>query len=217
MNSEPRTTLLLGGLGLALVGLHELLPFALNWMSASYGLESVIRSAAAQSAQLVVLLASCIVLAFGFRHEKGIVGTSVLGRAALLLVGLALPVQALASWAVLRGAASDTGPALVFVTALYLLPIVAMSVAAVVVARRRVLEGFARWALIGVAAAELLVFVLISIPSADQDYTTALVLYITATPPLLLTIAGITYAAYGRSAAIRRRVRSVYRQWRMTT
>ena len=216
MNSAPRTTMLLGGVGLAVVGLRELLPFVLNWMSDTSGLESVIRSGPAQGLQLIVLLASCVVLAFGWRKETGIVGTSVLGRAALLLVGLAFPIQALASWAVLRGAPSDTGAALLFVTALNLLPIAGMSVAAVAVARRRVVEGFARWVLIGVAAAELLTFVLTSIPITNQGYWAAM-FYITAILPATLAIAGVTYAFSGRSAAVRRQARTIYSQWRLTT
>ncbi len=221
MNSAPRTTTLLGGLGLALVGVLELLPIALNWFPSAYDLQSVFRSAPAQGVHLVVLLATCVILAFGVSREGGIVGSSRLGRVALLLVGLAFPIERFVSFGLFIGGVDGTEPGFVVGTVLQVLPIAAVSVAAVVVARVHVLEGFARWILIGCAGAQVFEFVFVAVlatvPNAAQSPDLAVLDSVTALPPLLLLAAGVGLAFDGRSGVVKQQLRAVYTQWRLTT
>ena len=214
MNSlGPKATTLLGGLGLALVGLLELSWLVPSWFPISSDAQSVLLGGPAQALVIAVLLASWVILAFGFRGEAGIVGSSVLGRIALILIGLVGPIQTLVSFAFLSGGLVGTVQGLWIGTALQLLPIVAIIGAAVMVARAQVLDGFARWILVGVAAAEVLVFALSAVPNASQAYYIAVLFYLAALPPLLLAIAGVSFALQGRSAAIKQQLRTIYAKW----
>lgn len=228
-SSSSKTTSF-GGLGLALVALIPLLPLIATWFPNASESLSLLGSAPGQIVVDLILLASCVILAFGYRREEGIVGTLVLGRVGFLLLGLASPIQYLFSFS--TGALNIGGAsgAVWFGTALVLLPIVATVMAALAVVRAHILAGFARWILLGVAAAEVTQFALsvaawlaLFVQSqstgqnALQDYYTAVVLYLPAVPLLLLLSAGVSFALEGRSASIRRRLQTIHAQWRATT
>jgi hypothetical protein len=206
-------TTLIGGLGLALVGVLELLPIVLNWFPAAYDTQNALRSGPAQSLQIIALLVSCVILAFGLRREGGIVGASAVGRMLLVLWGLANPIAVFVSFALVAGGLAGTLPGVVTGTVFQLLPLLALAGAAIMVARAHVLDGFARWILVGVAATEVLLFSLSALQNAPQAYYAIVFSYGAAIPPLMLAAAGVSVTLYGRSAAITQRLRAIYAQW----
>ena len=217
INSTPPTTTLVGGLGLALAGLLGVLPIALNWIPGAGELQSVLSTGPAHIIRVLALLAGCVTLAFGFRTETGIVGSSTAGRIALLLLGLGFPLQSLVSVAILSSGAVGSWQGVVAGTVLQLLPIAATFVAGVVVVRAQLVTGVARWGLCGVAAAEALVFLLSLRIDAPQSYLFVVLFVLAALPPLLLAVTGASLALHGRTAAITGRARRVYLAWRLTT
>lgn len=229
-DSTPSTTTSLGGVGLALVAAIPLVAIVAPWFSIAGDSFPLLRSAPSQIVVDLILLASCVILAFGYRAETGIVGASMLGRVGFLLLGLSSPIHYLFSTLTIILTIGESPGALGVGTALALLPIVATALAAVAVVRARVLAGFARWILLAVAAAEVAQFALSAAgeialftqtPSAVADglqsYYTVVVVYLPAVPLLLLLAAGVSYALEGRSAGIRRRVQTIHAQWRATT
>jgi hypothetical protein len=116
----------------------------------------------------LLFLAATVILALGWPGERGVAGSSIVGKAALIAFGVfpllnivllwqvlpAVPVGADAVWTLvgdLAGAAA-------------LLGLAAGVVAGVAVLRARVLHGFAGWALLVVAAWDVLFFALQTLP-----------------------------------------------------
>jgi hypothetical protein len=228
-SSSSKTTSF-GGLGLVLVALIPLVALVATWTPNASESFSLLRSAPSQIVVDIILLASCLILAFGYRGEQGIVGTSVPGQIGFLLLGLTSAIQYLFSFLTISLNVSGSPGAVWIGTALELLPMVATVMAAVAVVRAHVLAGFSRWILLAVAAAEVAQFALsagteIALlaqsqstgQNALQDYYTAVVLYLPAVPLLLLLSAGVSFALEGRSAGIRQRLQSIHAQWRATT
>jgi len=226
----PSKTTSFGGLGLALVALIPLVALIATWFPNASESFSLLSSAPTQIVVDLLLLASCVILAFGYRREEGIVGTLVLGRVGFLLLGLTSPIQYLFSFSTAARNIGGSSGAVWFGTALVLLPTVATVMAAFAVVRAHVLAGFARWILLGVAAAEVGQYALLAAAeialfaqsqstgqNAFQDYYTALVLYLPALPLLLLLGAGLSFALEGRSVGIRQRLQTIHAQWRATT
>lgn len=216
-SSDPNRTTLLGGVGLALVALIPLAALIATWLPNAGGLFSVLRSAPGQIVVDLVLLASCIVLSFGYGSEQGIVGPSVLGRVGFLLLGLASVIQYLFSFLMIALNFGGSPAAIWVGTALELLPTAATTMAAVAVIRAHVLAGFARWILLGVAAAEVVQFALSAVQYASQGYYIAVLSYLAALPLLLLLSAGVSFALDGRSVRIGRRLQTIHAKWRATT
>lgn len=217
MNATPRTTTLVGGMGLAVVGLLGLLPFVLDWVPAAPDSLSVLRSGPAQGIRDLALLVSCLILAFGLRHETGISARSLPGRVAFVVLAVAFPVQRLASFVLLSPGQSGTPSVVVVGTALEILPIAAVLVAAVAVVRAGILDGFARWSLLVYGLTEAIVFAMVNVPNASQTYTLVVFFYVAALSPLLLLAAGASFVLSGRSAAVKQKVRAVYVRWQATT
>jgi hypothetical protein len=97
-----------------------------------------------------VFLGAVIVLAFGVRTESGIVGTSILGKVALILCGLATFAMAALSTIPAPTLDSPSDVTELYVTAGQFAPIVAdlaLIVASAVVIRANVVSGVARWSL----------------------------------------------------------------------
>ena len=208
--SGSHRTTFFGGLGLALVALVQLVPLVGSWIPNDGPV--FVNSVASQIVVPLLLLVSCVILAFGFRGEQSVVGSSVLGRVGLLLLGLTSPIQIAFSYLAFAGHVGS--PAAVWTgTALEVLPVVATAIASVAVVRAHVLTGFARWILVGVAGAELIQFVLSSVPNATQGYYVAVLFYAAAVPPLLLLSAGVSFALEGRTASIRQRLQVIYAKW----
>lgn len=218
MNSSgPNRTTLLGGVGLALVAVIPLTALIATWLPNDGELFSVLRSAPSQIVVDLILLASCIVLSFGYRSEQGIVGPSVLGRVGFLLLGLTSAIQYLFSFPMITLNIGGPSAAMWIGTALGLLPTAATTMAAVAVIRAHVLAGFARWILLGVAAAEVVQFALSAVQNASQGYYIAVLFYLAALPLLLLLSAGVSFALEGRSVSIGRRLQTIHAKWRATT
>ncbi|MBW4033165.1 MAG: hypothetical protein HIU88_10950 [Acidobacteria bacterium] len=195
----------------------QLVPVIATWFPSAGESFTLLRSAPSQIIVDLLLLASCVILAFGYRGEEGIVGPSVPGRVGLLLLGLASPVQILLSY--LTSTLNTGGSSWAFWvgTALGLLPMAATTIAAVAVIRAHVLAGFTRWILLGVAAAEVVQFALSAVQNASQDYYIAVGFYLAAVPPLLLLSAGVSFTLHGRSDSIRQRLHTIHATWRATT
>ena len=207
--SGSNRTTFLGGLGLALVALVQLVPLVGSWFPNAGPVFA--NNVASQIVAPLLLLANCVILAFGYRREQDIVGSSVLGRVGFLLLGLTSPIQIAFSYLLF---ASLGSPAAVWVgTALQVLPTVATAIAGVAVVRAHVLTVFARWILVGVAAAELVQFALSIVPNATQGYYIAVLFYVAAVPLLLLLSAGVSFALEGRTASIRQRLQVIYAEW----
>lgn len=217
MNSVPRTTTLIGGWLLALVGVLELLPIVLGRIPTADGALYLFRSGPAQAVHVVALSAGCLILAFGFRRELGIAGSSLVGRAAFVLVALAFPIQGIVFFALFSEGEVGTLPGFLTGTALQLLPVAAVLVAALAVVRARILEGFARWSLLAYGVTQVLVFALSSVPSASQSYHLVVFLGIAAVPPCVLLATGLSFVLYGRADAVKRQLITVYTKWRLTT
>jgi hypothetical protein len=215
--SGPRRTTSFGGLGLALVAVIPLLALIASWFPSASESFSLLSSAPSQIGVDLILLASCVILAFGYRGEEGIVGSSVPGRVGFLLLGLASPIQILVSYLAFALNVGGSSAVVWTGTVLGLLPILATTIAAVAVIRAGVLAGFARWILLGVAAAEVVQFACVAVQIASQDYNMAVALYFAAVPLVLLLSAGVSLTLDGRSASIRHRVHTIHATWRATT
>jgi hypothetical protein len=214
-NSGPTRTTSFGGLGLALVAAIRLVSVIATW-DPSVGVSFEPFRNPSQVIADLLLLASCVILAFGYRGEQDIVGSSVPGRVGFLLLGLASPIQILFSYFALVVNPGGSSAVVWIGTALELLPLVATTIAAVAVIRAGVLAGFARWILLGVAAAKVLLFAFSAVQFALQGDLLAS-FYLAALPPLLLLSAGVSFTLEGRSADIKRRLQTVYATWRATT
>ena len=211
--SASNGTTLLGGLGLALVALVQLVTLVGSWFPNAVESFFVVNIVPNQIVVPLLLLASCVILAFGYRREQGIVGSSVLGRVGFLVLGLTSPIQIVFSLLLLNASSIGSPGAIWVGTALEVLPVAATAVAAVAVVRAHVLTGFARWILVGVAAAELVQFGLSAVPNATQSYYIAVLFYLAAVPLLLLLSAGVSFALEGRAASIRQRLQVIYAKW----
>jgi hypothetical protein len=209
--SAPNKTTFLGGLGLALVALIQLTPLVCSWFPASPLF--VVNNVPIQIVVPLLLLASCVILAFGYRREQGIVGSSVLGRVGFLLLGLGVPIQLTFSYLLFSAGGVGSSAAVWVGTTLEVLTAVATAIAAVAVVRAHILTGFARWILVGVATAELMQFALSIVPNATQAYYIAVLFYVAAVPLLLLLSAGVSFALEGRTASIRQRLQVIYAKW----
>ena len=167
-----RRTLLVGGAGVALGTLVPLITLALfpvqlpgtSW----FYVFSERRSLGTLSA--VILILSMVVLAVGIGGEQGIAGRSVVGRAALIVFGVASFTTAGYSSTVAMG--PDTSPGLaalvgVLQFALTALWVAALIVAAVAVSSAGVVHGVARWGLLVLAAVTVLDLLASRIPSQD--------------------------------------------------
>ncbi len=218
MNSSGRNrTTSFGGLGLALVAVIQLVPVIATCFPSASESFSLLRSAPSQIIVDLLLLVSCVILAFGYRGEEGIVGPSVTGRVGFLLLGLASPIQILFSYLASTLNAGGSPWSVWTGTVLGLLPILATTIAAVAVIRAGVLVGFARWILLGVAAAEVAEFAFVAVQIASQDYNIAVAFYFAAVPLVLLLSAGVSFTLQGRSASIRQRLHTIHATWRATT
>ncbi|HEX4444426.1 MAG TPA: hypothetical protein VHZ81_12690 [Galbitalea sp.] len=105
------------------------------------------------------LVVAFVILAAGFRNERGIAGMSVLGKTSLIVFAVAGLAQSVTNAALIpplstlgasRWFGEAVGDALWFMS---LLSLAALIVASIVVARAGVLRGPARWALVAVAIA----------------------------------------------------------------
>ncbi len=218
MNSSgPNRTTFFGGLGLTLVAAIQSAAVIATLLPNADGLFVVLRGAPTQIIVDLLLLASCVILAFGYRGDEDIVGSSALGRVGFLLLGLAGPIQILFSYLSVALITGGSSAAVWVGTALGLLPMAATTIAAVAVIRAGILAGFSRWILLGVAAAEVIQFALSAVQNAPQGYYIAVLFYLAALPPLLLLCAGVSFALEGRSADIRERLQTIYATWRATT
>jgi len=156
----PRLTLAVGGLGLVVAGAVTLLGRVLFLLPSLPGLPYVWHP----SQELVaaaVLLGAAAVLAFGVRLESGIVGRSVVGKAALVLFGLATFAAAVLS-SIPSPTLDTTDSAALYVAAAewtQVVVVVALVAAAAEVIRASVVVGGARWGLLALGcwtACELL-------------------------------------------------------------
>ena len=218
MNSSgPNRTTSFGGLGLTLVAVIQLVAVIATWFPSADESFSLLRSAPSQIIVDLLLLASCVILAFGYRGDEGIVGPSVPRRIGFLLLGLASPIQILLSYLASTLNTGGSSWAIWVGTALGLLPMAGTTIAAVAVIRAGVLGGFARWVLLGVAAAEVVEFAFAAVQIASQGDYIAVAFYLAAVPPLLLLSAGVSFTLEGRSASIRQRLHTIHDTWRATT
>ena len=216
-SSGSNRTTSLGGLGLVLVAIVPLAAVIARWFPDAGESLSVLSSAPSQLVVDLILLASCVILSFGYRGEPDIVGSSALGRVSFLVLGSASVIQ-FGFFGLTRVLNLGGAPETIWIgTSVELLPIGAMAVAAIAVIRARVLGGFARWILLGVAAAQVVQLALSSVQNASQAYYTAAVLYFAAVPLLLLLSAGVSFALEGRPAGIRQRLHAIDATWRATT
>ncbi len=215
--SLSRKAMFWGGSSLGLVGGLSFLSAVSSWLPNMYGLQLMLRSAPSQSVQIVALLVGSIILAFGFRREVGIVGSSLIGRVALLLYGLAFPLQILSSFMLSLNSLSGTALGLAIGTIFEVCPVVAVFVAGIVVVRARTLKGFARWGLVVFASLQTIVFILAIASTSFQSYYPEGLFYVTAFPSLALTLWGASLVFYGKLPSIKRHIRTVYDKWRLTT
>lgn len=188
------TTTTVGGAMVALTGLL-LLPGAFG----------IGRSPVLFLLATVALAVGSGVLAFG---PGGIVGTSRVGRTALVVFGVGplvslLPLER-APWPVLLGMSI-----LVLVT-------IATVVAAASVASSAVLHGVARWTLVAVAIDALLTLALSSVTLGNLPFV-YLGWHLDLVCPLALLIWGLSIVVHGRASAIRARVSAINTAWKRST
>jgi len=158
----------------------------------------------------LLLLGAVIVLAIGLRGETGIVGSSTLGKVALIVFG-ARGLVLVGFTIVLAGASlpvaqviNDCGT-VVFVAA--------GAVASIVVVRKRVLQGVSRWVLLAVAAGFGIVLLPTLLGSVEILRSLSGV-GATVVMPLLVVALGVIYVVHGAilqptaSPAVPRQVRS---------
>ncbi len=225
------------GVGLSDVKKHLLLPRTMFWGGLSfvvaeglsflssqpsvvpnmYGLELILRGAPSQSVQMVALFVGSAIFAFGFRGGWGIVGSSFVGRVALLLFGLAVPLQIFSSGVVYLSNLYGTGLGFVVGIFFELLPVVAVFVSGVVVIRVHALKGFARWGLVVFAFLQIVVFVLAIVSINLQSSYPEILLYVNVFPSFVLFVWGANMMLYGKLPFIKLRLRAVYDKWRLTT
>ncbi|NEM91656.1 hypothetical protein [Galbitalea soli] len=204
--SAIHRTTLLGGALLAVAGLIALLGSArVTLPDSAIPFGSIIPATIAD----IVLLAAFITLAVGVRGETGIVGTSTVGRVALILFGCGYLLFGLFS---LLPLSPGSGAALAAGIVLQVLIVAAGLVAGVIALRAGVVNGAARWILLAVVVGNALW----SIPAFIPDAALALSLAVWKAElvmPVGFVILGVSLAVHGRSAAIRHRLHAINENW----
>ena len=213
--SATHYTTLWGGAGIivasVLMASPSLLPIApIEWYFLSGWLPVL------QILSTVMLAAAVFILALGVRSETGIVGSSVVGKVALIGFGVLRVLLAVlpSSFPIALDADTmdlSTRTVLGYVnTFLYALPLIAALVAGLVVVRVGVLHGVARWGLLGSAAANLMGMILLTIPVVEV--MSAASLFYSASLLLMLAL-GIALMLSGQSEALRKRWKIINDAW----
>jgi hypothetical protein len=161
----------------------------------------------------VLLAAAWVVLALGVGGEIGIVGTSRLGAAALIVWGardVVVDLLGLLPW---DPEAPGWGAMVIVQVALQLLGAAGAVAAAVVVARTRVLTGWLRRLLAPVAVVEVLEVALSWLPVTDVGATVAFAWWLQVLLVVLLLAFGIGLLLHGRSEAVRHRAQLIKDAW----
>lgn len=202
MTSEPvsasRTTLTWGGAGLILGTVIPIVaqlvfvfpPPGTSWL---YSTETPI----AGTASAAVLVIAFVVLAFGVRGERGIAGSSRVGKTALVLFALTTAVSAgYVTWDM---TAVGVNSGLLAIVSILLwtweiVRVVALVVAAIVVFRAGVVTGPARWALpvVALVLAGVMVVSRIPLPAVLSVWLWGLVGI-----PLALLLTGVLFLVQG--------------------
>lgn len=192
-----RCTSLGGGL-VAVAGLLEVLQLSVLEGAGGPAIDPV---------SAVALAVGIGALTFGGRS---IVGSSRIGRFALMVVGVAPLLQ--------RLPLASLPPVGLVVAGTTVLAIVTVAtvVAAVAVARARILHGVARWTLVAVAADALLAAALSTV-QLEGLASVFLGLHLELTRPLALLVWGGAVALHGRASAIRSGAATVDEAWRSST
>ena len=192
---RPRITTVAGGLGLMVGGgigvilatavpVFGGLPFPILWEL------SVVSD--------LFLLAAAVILALGIFREPGIVGVSPIGKIALVVFG-ARNLVFLIVGAIPYG--PDGFPAAIFLNAgLSVIFAIAAIVAAVFVARARVLSGLARWVLAVVAICYAVITALMLFPVIEIAQFLAAV-RVDIVLPVSFVVLGVVYLFQRRIAA----------------
>ncbi len=193
-HSHPNATGTGGGALLALAGLLMILSLAGTgeWTALSLPAD-------------LALAVGSVALAFG---PDGIVGASRVGRIALVGFGVGpliyrLPLQLVPA------------PVLLGMTILVLIT-VATVVTAVVVARRGVLHGIARWAPVLLAADAVLILAMSSVTLGPLS-SLYLSWQLEVIRPVALLIWGLSIVLHGRATAIRGRASAFNTAWKRST
>jgi hypothetical protein len=202
---RPSRTTLWGGCGIALSTTYPL-SLALPLMSSSAYFGSPLLGLFSSA----VFAISLGILAFGTPPEQGVVGASVLGKAALFAYGmhqfildLSNALSSNLSWTALT---VESNVALVIVAG----GLAASLVAALTIVRAGVLHGVARWALIPVSLAAIAATTLGLIPVQEVAFIADQTEVVST---LLLLATGIAYALHGRIPAVKRRLQLINMKW----
>ncbi len=195
---RPRITTVAGGLGLSVGG----------------GIGLILVSAAPGSSELPIpfnwglsvigglfALAGAVILAFGLPREPGIVGTSPIGKSALIVFG-ARNLVFLIDGAIPFG--PDVSPGAIYLnSALSVLFAIAALVAAAFVARAKAVSGLARWvlALVAVSYAVITALTLFSMVEIAQFLAAVRVDIVL---PVLFIVVGVVFLFQGRIPSERR-------------
>ncbi len=160
----------------------------------------------------VFLLAAMGVLAFGIRGETSIVGSSIVGKVALVIFGARNLVYVLLDKLPFNVAVL---PVMTYMSSAFtLFVVVALAVAAALVVRAGVLHGFARWVLLVVAICYTIVTSLTFVPLVEVGYVlSGFDLGWWLIVPESLLVLGITYVFHGQSATVRHWMRTIYEKW----
>ena len=166
--ASPSTTTLAGAAIVLSAGLTSLTQFG-SFLPRDLGRLLLTTAEPAILLSAVLLMFATGVLAFGWRGERGLVGSSVVGKVALLTFGALPLLSAIVSWwwwNVLPPTADDLWTLLINTSApMTVLTLAAGIVSGLAIVRARVVHGFARWALLVVAVWELAFYAARTLPS----------------------------------------------------
>ena len=157
----------------------------------------------------IAIAIGAALMAVGLRGAQSIVGSTRIGRVALILFGVA-PLGEM-----LPPAQPPLPPVLVGMTIL-VLATAATVVTAVYVARAGVLQGVARWTPVVIAADAVVTAAMSSVPLGDFPFA-YLSWHLELIRPLALIVWGVSVALHGRASAIRRTGTALNEAWRAST
>jgi hypothetical protein len=197
-------TTLWGGVGLAVGGVL--------WILADAGpsFPHIVSAAVWEVVAGAVVCAAAVILAVGLGRETGIVGRSAWGVMALFLFGARNLTLSSLGWLATRAVAATGSASAALIaanTTLIVFFALATLVAAISVVRAGVLHGFARWTLMAVACRDLLAAAVLFAYSEPLESTLGYL------GPLLIIVAGLSYALHGRSAQVRALAKTVNARW----
>jgi hypothetical protein len=210
--NRPHLTTLWGGGGIVIAALLSLLATFRVAVPLAHDYSFQFRGAIPQLLSSIVLAVAIGILALGIRAEAGIVRRSVVGKIALIVFGLRDVVIALVGMLSRNLSQNALAIESYFDLAFEVIVVVAGVVAAVVIVRADVLDGFARWVLVPVAVWNAIIIGVMLIPVIEVAY------YFVAWPteivrPALFIALGAAYLLEGQSAAIRHRLQIINENW----